>query len=54
MIYILPSPRCTYGEWRLSTEYAPTLRARDYKDPVIIIETDDEAEDTAGNEEGLC
>lgn len=36
-IYILPSPRCTYGEWRLSTRYAPTLKQRDYKDPLLII-----------------
>lgn len=42
MIYILPQPRSTYGEWRLSTEYSPTLKSRDYKDPVIVIEIDDE------------
>lgn len=45
MIYILPTPRSTYGEWRLSTQYSPTLRGRDYKDPVLVIETDD-PEDT--------
>ena len=42
MIYILPPPRSTYGEFRLSTEYSPALRSRDYKDPVIVIETDED------------
>jgi hypothetical protein len=38
----------------LSTQYSPVLRSRDYKDPVIIIETEDEeTENTTGNEEGI-
>lgn len=43
MIYVLPPPRSTFGEWRLSTICSPTLRSRDYKDPVLVIETEDEA-----------
>ena len=42
MIYILPPPRCTYGEWRLSSVCAPTLKERDYKDPLLVIEIDDD------------
>lgn len=53
MIYILPPPRSTYGEWRLSTRYSPALRSRDYKDPVLIIEIDEETENTTGNEKGI-
>lgn len=34
---ILPPPRCTYGEYRISNEYSPALRARDYKDPVWVM-----------------
>ena len=37
-------PRSTFGEWRLSSIYSPTLRSRDYTDPVLVIETDDEAD----------
>lgn len=35
---ILPPPRCVYGEFRISTEHSPTIRARDYKDPIWVIE----------------
>lgn len=34
---VLPNPRCTYGEFRISGRYAPTLKSRDYKDPLIVI-----------------
>jgi hypothetical protein len=36
--------RSTFGEWRLSSTYSPTLRSRNYKDPVLVIETEDEAD----------
>ena len=38
---ILPNPACTYGEWRMSSECSPCLRARDYKDPLLVMEYDD-------------
>lgn len=44
MIYVLPPPRSTFGEWRLSTVCSPTLRSRDYKDPVLVIEMEDETD----------
>lgn len=34
---ILPPPRCTYGELRISLHYSPTVRSRDYKDPIWAI-----------------
>ena len=42
MIYITPPPRCAYGEFRLSGRYSPTLKGKDYKDPIWIIETEDD------------
>ena len=49
MIWILPPPRSTWGEFRISSEYSPTLRGRDYKDPILVIEiTLDETKKTEG------
>ena len=49
MIYITPAPRCNYGRWQMSSEYAHTLKARDYKDPVWVIEIDEQSEDKAND-----
>ena len=35
---ILPNPRCTFEEFRISSRYSPALKARDWKDPVLVIE----------------
>lgn len=53
MIYVSPPPSSAYGEWRLSKDYAPALRSRDYKDPILVIEIEYEFKNPAGDTERL-
>lgn len=40
--YVLQSPRRNFDKYRISEKYSPTLKASDYKDPILAIETDDD------------
>ena len=45
---VMPPPWCTYGEYRISGDYSPALRARDWKDPLLVIEYVQESDTADG------
>lgn len=40
--YVLPSPRKNFDKYRILEKYSHTLKASDYKDPILVIEADDD------------